>query len=304
MISRRLIRIKVFKTIFAYVGSESANSENARKELDKSFEKTKELYYFLLNISGSLVNIAQEKIEAGLRKFHPSESEANPNMKFVNNRFAALVSEDPEFGKFCQKKGLVWAEYDVFVKKVFASVAASDYYNEYMNSGKDSFEEDCELFKHIFEEEFEDNDMLDDILEDMSMYWIDDVAYVLNVIIKNIDTTKRRKEIVHPQLFATEDDREFAEKLLDEGIAHYEEYRDEVNANVTNWDSDRLVSTDITLIVLGLAEAVAFSSIPVKVTINEYVEISKYYSTPNSRIFVKRFAGQADTAENWLTVLS
>lgn len=286
MISRRLIRIKAFKVLFSAVCSDSKTLEAAQKELLNSCEKTKELYYFLLNIAPSLVNVASDRIDAGLRKFHPTEEQAHPNYKFVNNRFVKLLNDDPAFGSFCQKRSLVWGEYDVFVRKVYNSIVASDYYQEYMNSGNDSFEEDCRLFSRIYEEEFEDNEKLEEILEDMSLYWIDDLEYTLNVILKNIDTVISKKAIVHPNTFMKEDDKEFAVTLLSEAMTHHDEYMRLVSENASNWKSDRIVLTDAVIIVLGLAEAVCFSNIPIKVTINEYVDLSKFYSTPNSRVFV------------------
>ncbi len=286
MLSRRLIRIKAFKTLFAYIGSESDNVGAAQKALLESCDKVKDLYYFMLNITSSLVRVAEEKIAVGMRKFHPTEAEANPNYKFVRNRFAALLSEDPEFGRICQKRGLTWGEYEPFVRHVYNSMLTKEYYQDYMASGEDSFEEDCRLFSCIFEDEFEDNEELDSILEDMSLLWVDDLAYALNVIIAGIDETRRKKRIVHPNTFLKEDDKEFALRLLTESILRYEEYFKLLEGHLDNWNSDRLVSTDATLIVMGVTEAVVFPTIPIKVTINEYVEIAKYYSTPNSRIFV------------------
>ena len=286
MLSRRLIRIKAFKTLFAYEGSESDNVNAAQKSLLESCEKVKDLYYFMLNISSSLVRVAEEKIAAGMRKFHPTEEEANPNLKFVHNRFCSLLSDDPEFGRICQKRGLVWGEYEPFVRHVYNSLITKDYYLDYMKSGEDSFEADCRLFSCIFQDEFEDNEELLSVLEDLSILWIDDLAYVLNVIIAGIEETARKKRIVHPSTFLKEDDKEFALRLLTESILRYDEYSAQLSQHLENWKSDRLVSTDVTLIVMGVTEAVVFPTIPVKVTINEYVEISKYYSTPNSRIFV------------------
>ena len=286
MLSRRLIRIKAFKTLFAYVGSESDNAASAQKTLLESCDKVKDLYYYLLNISSSLVNVAEDKIAAGMRKFHPTEAEAHPNLKFVHNRFAQLLSDDPEFGRYCQKRGLTWGEWDPFVRHVYNSMITKDYYQEYMASEEDSFEADCRLFSCIFQDEFEDNEELDSILEDISLLWIDDVAYALNAIIAGIEETARKKRICHPSTFLKEDDKEFAQRLLVESIARYDEYSALISSRLDNWKSDRLVSTDAVLIVMGITEAVVFPTIPVKVTINEYVEIAKYYSTPNSRIFV------------------
>ena len=286
MLSRRLIRIKVFKTLFAFVGSESDNVNAALKTLLESCDKVRDLYYFMLNISGPLVRVAEEKIAAGLRKFHPTEAEANPNYKFVRNRFAALLSDDPEFGRICAKRGLGWGEYEPFVRHVYNSMITKDYYRDYMASEEDSFEADCRLFSCIFQDEFEDNEELESILEDLSLLWIDDLAFALNAVIAGIDETARKKRIVHPNTFLKEDDKEFALRLLSESIVRYDEYFKLLEEHLDNWKSDRLVSTDAALIVMGITEAVVFPTIPVKVTINEYVEIAKYYSTPNSRIFV------------------
>ena len=286
MLSRRLIRIKVFKTLFAFVGSESDNVNAAQKTLLESCDKVRDLDYFMLNISGPLVRVAEEKIAAGLRKFHPTEAEANPNYKFVRNRFAALLSDDPEFGRICAKRGLGWGEYEPFVRHVYNSMITKDYYLDYMASEEDSFEADCRLFSCIFQDEFEDNEELESILEDLSLLWIDDLAFALNAVIAGIDETARKKRIVHPNTFLKEDDKEFALRLLSESIVRYDEYFKLLEEHLDNWKSDRLVSTDAALIVMGITEAVVFPTIPVKVTINEYVEIAKYYSTPNSRIFV------------------
>ena len=286
MLSRRLIRIKAFKTLFAYEGSGSDNAAAAQKTLMESCDKVKDLYYFMLNISGMLIRVAEDKIAAGMQKFHPTEEEAHPNLKFVHNRFAALLSDDPEFGRYCQKRGLQWGEYEPFVRHVYNSLITKDYYQNYMASGEDSLEEDCQLFSCIFQDEFEDNEELASILEDLSLLWVDDLAFALNAVIAGIDETARKRVIVHPSTFLKEDDKEFALRLLAESIARYDEYFALLSQHLDNWKSDRLVSTDAALIVMGITEAVVFPTIPVKVTINEYVEISKYYSTPNSRIFV------------------
>ena len=286
MLNRRLIRIKSFKVLYAAVGSGSNSLESAQKELLMSCEKTRELFYFLLNITGAIVNVAEDRIEAGLKKFHPSAQEANPNRKFVNNKYIEILLNDAEFGKFCRKRALNWGEYDVFVKKIYNSIISSDYYAAYMASDTNSFEEDCDLIKSIFEEEFEDNDGLSAILEEMSLYWIDDVAYTINIILNNIELTKKIHKIPHPNVFFKEEDKDYGIKLLGESLINYDEYMSLISKNVSNWDSERLVSTDATLIVMGIAEATYFPNIPIKVTINEYVEISKFYSTPNSRIFV------------------
>lgn len=286
MLSRRLIRIKAFKTLFAYEGAHADNALSAQKTLVESCDKVKDLYYFMLNITSSLVRVAEDKIAAGMKKLKPTEEDLHPNLKFVHNRFAALLSDDPEFGRYCLRRGLQWGEYEPFVRHVYNSMVTKDYYRDYMASAEDSFEADCRLFSCIFQDEFEDNEELESLLEDLSLLWVDDLAFALNAIIAGIGETARKRHIVHPSTFLKEDDKDFALRLLAESIARYDEYFALLSEHLDNWKSDRVVLTDATLIILGITEAVVFPTIPVKVTINEYVEIAKYYSTPNSRVFV------------------
>lgn len=286
MLTRRLIRVKVFKELFGKVASGSDSLMQAEKELVASCNKTVELYCFLLQLPQALKKVAEARIEAGMSKFHPTPEEANPNRKFVENKFIEILENDTPFGAMCKKKGLVWGDHDSFVKKLFAQVAASDYYKAYMENPERSLQDDMELVKRIYEEELEDNEAIDDILEDMSLYWMDDLAYTINVILKNVPAIAKKGAVDVPKAFLKEDDREYALKLLTKSMVNYDEYTEFVSGMVSNWDLERLVATDLALIVMGITEAVTFESIPLKVTINEFVDISKYYSTPNSKVFV------------------
>ena len=286
MLNRRLIRIKVFKVLYASEASGAVSLPAAEKELMLSCSKTPDLYYFLLNILPALKALAGQKIETGKNKFNPTESELNASTRLVDNKFIALLEQDDKFVSICEKKGFGWGDYDVFIKKLYASIVASDYYQEYMSAPESSLEADCMFCSRIFEEELEDNEMLWDLLEEMSIYWADDLGYVLNVIIRATGIVAEGGGLPHPGAFLKDDDREFAIKLLEASALNYDKYLKVVEENVPNWDPDRIVSVDACLVVMGIAEAVAFPSIPVKVTINEYVDISKFYSTPNSRVFV------------------
>ena len=286
MLNRRLIRIKVFKVLYAAEASQEASLKAAEKELLLSCDKTLDLYYFLLNLCPAIKALAAERIEIGKNKFNPTESELNASTRLVDNRFIGLLESDDEFVKLCSKKGFLWSDYDVFIKKLYASVVASDYYREYISSEDDSFAADCRFIRRIFEEELEDSEMLADILEEKSVYWTDDLGFVLNVIIRDLESISPRGGVPRHNVFLKDDDREFALRLLAASMSHFDEFLQRVRANVPNWDPERLVRVDAMLIVMGMAEAVTFPSIPVKVTINEYVEISKFYSTPNSHTFV------------------
>lgn len=286
MINRRLIRVKVFKILFGRVNSESGSLSGAVNDLLTSCEKSLELYYFILSLPVAVKKVAEGKIEAGLKKYQPSAEEANPNMRFVQNALIAKLEENEELIKFCEKRGLNWNEHSSLVKKLYASMVASEYFGEYMNAEVSDFASDAALVSRFFEEELEDNDELHSILEDLSLFWTDDLEYVVNVITKKIGTLKQNSRLAHPALFLKEDDREYAIKLLENSLINYQNYVNLMATYIHNWEPERLAATDIALIVLGIAEAISFPDIPVKVTINEYVELSKFYSTPNSKVFV------------------
>lgn len=287
MLNRRLIRIKVFKVLYSSISSENTSITGSEKELLYSCDKTRDLYFFMLYLAVALKRAADAKIDSGLQKFQPTFEEKHPNMKFSENMFVKRLIGNDVFMKYCQKNGLTWNDdLIIFVKKLYATIAGRDYFKKYMDSPSRSLDEDCDLFITIYEEEFEDNEEIAQIIEDMNLYWIDDLAYALITIIRNINLIKEKDKIVLPSTFMKEDDKEFAVELLDFAMANYDKYMTMVTDNVSNWETDRLVATDISLIILGMAEAVHFPSIPVKVTINEYVEISKFYSTPNSKVFV------------------
>ena len=294
MLNRRILRIKAFKVLYSSVLAGNMSLTEAETQLELSCEAARDLYVYMLGIVSPLTKIAQERIEAGKSKFNPTEEERNPNMKFAENALAKFLDEDVDFQKVYKKKKFDWTQYDLFLKKVMTSVASKEYYAEYMASDKKSLAEDCKLFTKIFEEEFVDSEELERILEDKSIYWNDDLAYSLTWCCKALKNIAKGESWSLIPLYQSEmlkgegveSDKFFVKKLLKASFAGYERYSAMVAESVAGWEKERLFSTDVVLIVMGLAEAASFSSIPVKVTMNEYVEISKFYGTPKSRSFV------------------
>ena len=294
MLNRRILRIKAFKVLYSSVLSGNMSLAQAESQLDVACEAARDLYIYMLGIVSPLTKIARERIEAAKGKFNPTEEERNPNMKFADNALAKLLDEDVDFQKIFNKKKYSWAQYDLLLKKIMTSVASKDYYAEYMASEGTSLQEDCRLFTRIFEEEFVDSEELEQILEEKSLYWNDDLAYSLTWCCKTLKTfakgeSWRQLPLYQSEMMAGEDvesDLAFVRKLLQASFAGYERYSTMVSESVSGWEKDRLFSTDMVLIVMGLAEAATFPTIPLKVTINEYVEISKFYGTPKSRSFV------------------
>lgn len=294
MLNRRILRIKAFKVLYSSILSGNMSLSDARTQLELSCEATRDLYIYMLGIVSPLTAIARERIESAKKKFAPTEEDLNPNMKFADNSLAVLLDSDPDFTKIFKKKKFSWDQYDIFLRKVLASVMGKKYYADYMASGEKSLAEDCRLFMKIFEEEFVDSEELAQILEDMSIYWNDDLAYSLTYVCRTLKSLAKGERWTLPPLYQSdmkkgpgiESDKAFVNRLLQTAITGYADYSSRVAAAVANWDNERIVATDMAIIVLGLAEAVAFPNIPVRVTINEYVEISKYYGIPKSRIFV------------------
>lgn len=294
MLNRRILRIKAFKVLYGNVLSGNTSLAQAEVQLENSCEATRDLYVYMLGIVSPLTQIARERIEAARSKFNPNEEEKNPNTKFIENSLAVLLDEDVDFQKVFSKKKFAWGQYDLFLKKVMSLIAEKDYYKEYMNSPERSLAEDCRLFTKIFEEEFVDSEELEKILEDKSLYWNDDLAYSLTWCCKTLKSLAKGEGWSLLPLYQSdmlkgpevESDKAFVRKLLQSAFSGYEKYSAMIAESVSGWEKERLFSTDVVLIAMGLAEAVTFPTIPLKVTINEYVEISKFYGTPKSRSFV------------------
>lgn len=294
MLNRRILRIKVFKALYSSELKGNSSLAEAEAQLEASCEATRDLYLFMLAIVSPLTAIAAGRLQAARRKFNPTEEEKNPNMKFAENSLAKLLDADPDFQKILKKKKYSWDQYDIFLKKVLNSLISKDYYLKYMQNPDSSLKEDCRLFADIFREEFVDNPDLDMILEEMSIQWGEDLPYSLSYVCRTLDFLGKGGSWSMPPLYLSEvkkgddieDDRLFSRNLLRAAYLNYGKYCDLISSSVSNWDNDRIVSTDMCLIVLGLAEAVAFPGIPVKVTINEYVEIARYFGTPKSPVFV------------------
>ena len=296
MLNRRILRIKAFKVLYAYAENPDLTLKDALAGLDASCEATRDLYLYMLALIPALTAEASRRVEAARGKFNPTEEDLHPNLKFVRNGISALLEQDPDFQKLLEKKKFSWSQNDAFLHTLYENLKTRPYYQEYMADPDQSLQKDAVLWKHVFEEELEDDGQLAAILEDISIHWADDLAYALGTCIRTLEEMGRtgrwnlpplcQSEILSAQGKTVDSDRDFVRKLVTAAYGRYAQYSTLVAESVSKWDQDRLYTTDIILIAMGLAEAETFPEIPVRVTINEYVEISKYYSTPKSRSFV------------------
>ena len=294
MLNRRILRIKAFKTLYASVLAGNTTLAQAEAQLEASCEATRDLYLYMLGVVSPLTKIAKDRIMAAQAKFNPTEEEKNPNMKFADNALAQLLDGDVDFQKLFNKKKYDWSQYDIVLKRIFSSILEKEYFKAYMACEERSLAEDCRLFIKIYEEEFVDCVELESLLEEKSIHWNDDLAYSLTWCCKTLKELAKGQKWSMLPLYQSEllngegveSDKLFVRKLLQAAYSGYERYSEMIAEAVSGWEKERLFQTDVVLVTMGLAEAVTFPGIPVKVTMNEYVEISKYYGTPKSRSFV------------------
>lgn len=292
MLNRRILRIKAFKAVYSRTENPAMTVKEGETQLELSCEATRDLYLFLLALPAALTAEALGRIEAAKGKFNPTEDELHPNMKFAGNGIAPLLSGDPDFTKIIQKKKLSWDQYDVLLRHLYDTLRTRDYYSAYMSSGQKSIKEDAALWSRFYASELEDNAELEEILEDMGIWWNDDLAYALNWCCRTMESLGKGERWNLPPLYMSdmseksESDKAFIVKVLRTAFARYDYFVDRIAEITPKWDRSRICSTDLALIVSGLAENAAFPDQGSGIIINEYVEISKYYSTPESRAFV------------------
>lgn len=293
MLSRRILRVKTFKIVYALTENPEMTLKEAERRLEHSCEATRDLYLFLLTLTGALTEEASRRIEASRAKFSATPEERNPNLKFVRNRIPVLLGGDPDFQRIIKKKKLGWQPYDAFLRHLYEEVRQQDWFLQYLESGEDSLKEDALLWTRIYPL-IEDSAELDEILEDLPLNWSDELPYGLKTAIRTMQQLGEGSNWTLPPLYksemderpAKESDRDFILKLLRKAFRGIETYKEQLSENTQKWKLDRICATDLALIVCGLAEAEAFPDTRKNIIINEYVEISKYYSTPESSGFV------------------
>jgi len=296
MLNRRILRVKAFKVLYAYAENQDLTLKEALASLDASCEATRDLYLYMMAVIPALTAEAARRIEAARGKFNPTEEDLHPRMRFAQNAVSALLLEDPDFQRLTEKKKISWANNDALVNNLYETLKTRPWFQAYLDGEEASLQADIRLWQQFFQEELEDNEELLAILEDSSIFWADELPYVLGTCIRSLEEMGKTGRWSYPPLYQSdilaaqgkpaESDHDFVHKLVTASYGRYAEYSALVAGSVSKWDQDRLYTTDTVLIVMGLTEAETFPNIPVKVSINEYVEISKYYSTPKSRGFV------------------
>ena len=288
MINRVLIRLKIVQIVYAYYQNGGKNLDTAEKELFFSLSKAYDLYNYLLLLMVEITKQAERKQSAAKSKLLPTAEELYPNTKFVDNRFIAQLEVNKQLLEFSETQKKTWENESEFVKSLCEKIMDSDIYKEYMASETSSYEEDRELWRKIYKRIIFNNPELDQVLEDQSLYWNDDKEIVDTFVLKTIkrfDEKNGAKQELLPE-FKDEEDQDFARRLFRRTILNADYYRHLISENTRNWDLDRVAFMDVVIMQIALAEILSFPNIPVSVSLNEYVEIAKLYSTPKSGSFI------------------
>ncbi|WP_368350233.1 transcription antitermination factor NusB [Phocaeicola dorei] len=288
MINRVLIRLKIVQIVYAYYQNGGKNLDTAEKELFFSLSKAYDLYNYLLLLMVEVTKQANKRLNAAKNKLVPTKEELFPNTKFVENRFIAQLEVNKQLLEFSNNQKKTWENEADFVKTLCDRILESDIYKEYMASETSSYEEDRELWRKLYKNIIFNNIELDQVLEDQSLYWNDDKEIVDTFVLKTIkrfDEKNGAKQELLPE-FKDEEDQDFARRLFRRTILNADYYRHLISENTKNWDLDRVAFMDVVIMQIALAEILSFPNIPVSVSLNEYVEIAKLYSTPKSGGFI------------------
>ena len=286
MLSRRLLRIKVLKALFAHLKAEADNLIASEKSLMASVDKAYDLYFQLLTLPAELVRYAAERQEIAKQKKLPTFEDLHPNTKFIDNNVIRIISNTDAINDYVASHKLGWAQYPDLIRSLYQQLIENDYYRTYMARDDRSFEEERAMVDHIFTM-LADCPALDDVLEESSIMWADDLPFVLLMIQRTLSNMRiSHKELRVAAKFKSEEDPAFVKTLFEKALVNYNDYQRYIEKYTANWDIERVVFMDNLILGTAMAEMVSFPSIPIKVTMDEWIEISKYYSTPGSSNFI------------------
>jgi transcription antitermination protein NusB len=297
MLNRRHLRIKVLQILYAYYQTEDKDPLHVEKEVYQSIEKMYVMYIYFLLIFEELVISGEKKIEDQLKKVQPSQSDLSPDRKFVSNQVFKHFQINIPLRKHSEKLKTNWAgsAKNELMRKLFKQIKDSDLYIDYMKK-ETSFEEDKKFALAIFKTEIANFELLHDFFENESIYWMDDIDLVCSMVlktIKNVTEKSTEKAEILPLYKDEKDEKEFIDVLVRKTMSNEEQNMQTIDDLTQNWDLDRIAKMDIVLLKMALTELTELASIPKKVTLNEYIEISKYYSTPKSQVFINGILDKA-----------
>lgn len=287
MINREIIRIKIVQLTYAYYQNGSNNIDSAEKELFFSLSKAYDLYHQLLALIVAVTKESRRRLEV-LQAKAKREGAIEPSQKFAYNRFAIQLENNKQLCGFMETQKHTWADEPEFVGRLFEQIEQGQMYKDYMEAPEDNYDHDRELWRKLYRTLIQENENLDSILEEQSLYWNDDKEVVDTFVLKTIkrfDEKNSASQELLPE-YDSEDEKDYARKLFRAAILNANDYQHYMSETSRNWDFSRLAYMDVIIMQIAIAEMMNFPSIPISVTINEFVELSKFYSTPRSAGYI------------------
>lgn len=287
MINRELIRLKTIQVVYSTEVNSDRRPEEVEEELVRSLGTAYDLYNTMLSLMVAISRLALRSFDAQCVRAQRL-GEAQPNRKFVDNRFMLQLEGNRQLKENADIQRIDWSNEEEFVRTLLNQVMESDFYSDYMANPQSSYQEDRDLWKHIYRNVISDNENLDNFLEDVNLYWNDDRFVIDTFVIKTINKFQEDTNDFQPLLpeFRSPEDLEFARRLVSQSVRAADYYKNLIGSHTHNWDMERIPLMDRVILQVGLAEITSFPTIPIQVSINEYVEIAKYYSTPNSPRYI------------------
>ncbi len=297
MLNRRHLRIKVLQFLYAYFQSNDESYAKVEKELTNSVERIYDLYIYMLLTFFELKSIGLVKMEDGAKKIFPTDEDLNPNTKFVNNKLIEALESSVELRSQSELLKVNWmgvAEQEM-LKKMYKTIRESETYFEFMNNEQSGYEEDRAFLIALFKEEIANSPLLYNYFEEKSIHWMDDIDLACSMVIKTLKGFNESDEMctILPLYKDEKDEKDFIKTLLRKSITMEKENVTLIDELTQNWELDRIAKMDIILMGMAITEMQVFNNIPTKVTLNEYIEISKFYSTPKSNGFINGILDKA-----------
>ncbi len=294
MLNRRYLRTKVMQSLYAYFQSDDNRMDIAERNLIRSIDKLYELYIYQLSILFELVEFSKQRMEENKQKFVPSDEDLNPNTKFIENRLIKQLVSNNSFVLHYNELKINWSEEQDIFRSLYQKMKETTAYIDYMNAETSSYSADKKIVLQLFRRLIISDEKLENFFEDKNIYWADDYQTVAMMVLKTLDSFKEDKNEYYelPGLYKEEDrtnandDKNFIKELFRKTIINNAKYTEIIEKHTNNWEIERIAVIDKILLKMAIVELTEFPSIPVKVTLNEYIEISKGFSDDNSKIFI------------------
>lgn len=288
MINRTLIRTKTVQLVYSWQNNPQPDLNYSLKQQSLSLNKTYELYFWLLLLPIEITKYGIKRIEIGLNKLRPTPEEAHPNKRFINNRLYKQLLQNKTLAEYVEKRKIGWEEDNELIKILYDDIVKSDIYAEYMAAPVSTYEADQMLWRRLYKKVISSSEDLASQLEDMDIYWNDDTETVLSFIDKTLkhftEESDENQELI--PMYRDDTDRTFAEDLLTAAVTEKETYTKMVVETAKNWNEERIGAMEMAILIVALAEITSFPAIPLSVSLNEYIEITKFYCKDDSKNFV------------------